>query len=86
MVDETKMRSCTRTRSRIFGRTNFSHLFVGNSHAVKSAVHYSAVWKEKKKRVFCATHVPLSKRQVDGDILSMDDGGRTDWKERLDSR
>ena len=36
-VDETKSRFCTRTRSRIFGRTNFIHFFVGSSYAVKSA-------------------------------------------------
>jgi len=36
MVDETKSRFCTRTRSRIFGRTHFIHFFVGSSYAVKS--------------------------------------------------
>lgn len=37
MADETKSRFCARTRSRIFGWTNFIHFFVGSSYAVKSA-------------------------------------------------
>lgn len=36
-VDETKSRFCTRTRSRIFGRTSLIHFSVGNSYAIMSA-------------------------------------------------